>query len=284
MQRVSFQRVSTAVCATTAALCAAVCQAGIVDFNSWTLVQDPPHANFTSTVDSASQITLRATGGPIPAATDIGYQSVNGSTPAASTAGNAFDPAADFAVAVDYSLSFASPVGGLGIGFGIGEDIDGANSAGVALLTSSGSPIAFGGAARVNDVNQSPQLISVPATNTARLIASYQSATGNVTLGVSTNGDDTPEGTTTFNGIQNSWDGGLLLASFFLRSDNTLGSGWTAGTASAVFSNFHVISGTPVAVPEPATLMLAAAGLAALVIRSMHGCGKRMAYFRAGGR
>jgi hypothetical protein len=259
-------RFLTSLCALAAALTVTACQADILDFNSWTLVQDPPHANFTSTVDSSSQITLRATGGPIPPATDIGYQSVNGNTPAASTAGHAFDPSADFSVAVDFSLSFASAVGGLGIGFGIGEDKNGENSAGVALLTVNGSPsLFFGAVARVNDVNQSPQAILVGGQNSGRLIASYQNATGNVTLGVSTNGDDIPEGTTTFSGIQNSWNGGLLLTSFFLRSDNSLGAAWTSGTANAVFSNFHVISGTPIAVPEPSMFMLAGLALLGLV-------------------
>ena len=258
-------RILTSVCAAVVALSAAACQAAIVDFNNWTLVEDPPHANFTSSVDSASQITLRATGGPIPNATDIGYQSANGNTPATSTAGYAFSPSADFSVAVDYSLSFASPVGGLAIGFGIGEDKNGENSAGVVLLTVNGSAVFFGSAARINDVNQTPQGIAVAGQNIGRLIASYQSATGDVTLGVSINGDDTPEGTATFSAIQNSWNGGLLLTSFFLRSDNTILAAWTSGTADAEFSNFHVISGTPLAVPEPSTFGLAALALLGLI-------------------
>ena len=251
---------------TGASLLVPAARADIIDFNHWTLVEDPPHANFTSSVDSPSQITLSATGGPIPHATDIGYQSVNGNTPATSTSGHAFDPSTDFSVAVDFSLGFSSPVGGLGIGFGIGEDTSGENAAGVALLTVDGSPFGFfGAAARINDVTQPLQVISVVAQNTGRLIASYQSATGDITLGVSTNGDDTPEGTKTFGSIQNSWNGGLLLTSFFLRSDNTLGTAWTSGTADAIFSNFHVISGTPLAVPEPSTFILAALAMLGLL-------------------
>jgi len=262
-------RVLKSVCAAVVALSAAACQADIIDFNNWTLVADPSHANFTSSVDSSSQITLHAADGSIPHATDIGYQSVNGSTPANSTAGYAFSPSFDFSVAVDFVLTFDSPSGGLAIGFGIGEDKDGENSAGVVLLTNNGTPFfVFGSAARINDVNQSPQAVPVAGQSTGRFIASYQSATGNVTLGVSTNGDDTPEvGTATFGNIQNNWNGGRLLTSFFLRSDSSLGTAWTSGTADAVFSNFHVISGTPLAVPEPSTFTLAALALLGLVAR-----------------
>src|SRR4029077_5119933 len=122
-------------------------------------------------------------------------------------------------------------------------------------LTVNGAPsLYFGGAARINDVNQSPQpILSVPAQSSGRLILSYNAASGNVQVGVSTNGDDTPEGTTTFSGIQHSWTNQPLLISFFERSDNSLSPAWTSGTASAVFTNFHVISGTPIAVPEPSS-------------------------------
>ncbi len=236
----------------------------IIDFAEWTQIQDPADANFVGSVDSASQITLSAIGGPVPAATDIGYQSVNGNTAADSTSGYAFDPSADFSVAVDFSLS-VSGIGGLGVGFGIGEDQNGSNSAGVAMLTANGMPLlSFVGAARIDDVNETPQLI-LAAQNSGRLVVSYIAASGDVQVGVSTNGDDTPEGTVTFFGIQNSWNNEPLLPSFFLRSDNTLGSAWTSGTADAVFSGFHVIDGIPIAIPESSTLLLATLGLLGLL-------------------
>src|SRR5687767_7762990 len=97
-------------------------EAAITDLSTWTLVQDPPNANFTVTPHPTAKILL-AGNGAVPSGTDIGYQSVNGPTPAASTAGHAFDPAASFSVAIDYTMSFANtPSGGLAIGFGIGED------------------------------------------------------------------------------------------------------------------------------------------------------------------
>jgi hypothetical protein len=231
---------------------------GMIDFTTWSEVQDPPSAYFVGSVDSPSRATLSVTGGPVSAATDIGYQSINGNSFASSTSGYAFDPSSDFSVAVDFSLA-ASGSGGLGIGFGIGEDRNGANSAGVAMMTVNGVPaFFFGGAARINDVNQPAQLIPVAAQSSGRLVLSYNAASGNVQVGVSTNGDDTPEGAATFNGIEKNWNNQPLLASFFLRSDNSLSSAWTSGTASAVFTDFHVISGTPIAVPEPSSIALLA--------------------------
>lgn len=239
--------------------------ADIVNFNEWTLVEDPPHQNFTNSVDSSSQITLSAIAGPIPSGTDIGYQSVNGSDVANSISGWAFDPAFDFAVAVDFNLSFGSPTGGFSIGMGIGEDSDGTDSAGVILASLNGGFLTFVGAARANDVTQPPVPIGVAGQANGRFIVSYDAASGDVILGVSTNGDDTPEGIGTFDGIQDTWDDESLLVSFFARGDNGLVS-WSSGTADAVFTNFHVTSGTPFAVPEPSTFYLAILSLLSLVL------------------
>lgn len=248
---------------------AGVSHAAITDFTTWTQVQDPPHANFTAST-TATQATLLASNGPIPSGTDIGYQSVNGSTPALSTAGHAFDPASSFSVAIDFNLAFAnSPAGGLAIGFGVGEDGDGENSAGAVMFTQNGAPqLFFGGAARTNDVTASPQPIFVGAALTGSMFASYDAATGNITLGASTTpGAASPAGTTTFTGVQNGWDNTLLLTSFFLRSDNSLGQAWQSGNAQAVFSNFRVLSGSPTAIPEPATLATFAFATALLLRR-----------------
>jgi hypothetical protein len=233
-----------------------IARGAITDFTSWTLVQDPANANFTSSV-SATQATLLAGNGAIPAATDIGYQSVDGETPAGSSAGYAFDPANNFQVAIDFNISFSNtPTGGLAIGFGVGEDRDGMNSAGAVLLLNNGSPSAvFGAAARIDDQTQTPQAILVLGSLSGSLFASYDVASGNITLGASqTAGAAAPSGTTTFSGLQNSWNNGDLLTSFFLRSDNTLGQAWQSGNGQAVFSNFRVLSGSPTAVPEPTSL------------------------------
>ena len=249
---------------------ATAADAQITDFNSWTQVTDPADPNFTSSVDTATQISLLAAGGPISTGTDIGYQSINGLTPAPSTAGHAFDPAASFQVAIDFAMSFTSPVGGLAIGFGIGEDQGGMNSAGAGLFTQNGIPsVLFGGAARVNDVDQPPQLILAPGQLSGSLFAAYDAASGDVTLGVGSTGALAPATTTTFAAIQNSWNGGPLFPAFFLRSDDFLVQAWTSGNATAVFSDFRVISGTPQTVPESATLsMFAIGGLAISRLRA----------------
>lgn len=248
---------------------ASVSHAGILDLTTWTQVQDPPNVNFTASATS-TQATLLAGSGAVPSGTDIGYQSVNGLTPATSTAGHAFDPASNFSVAIDFNLAFSNtPTGGLAIGFGIGEDGDGEDSAGVVMLTKNGAPqLFFAGAARINDVTQPPQGIFVGASLTGSMFATYDATTGDITLGASpTPGAASPSGTTTFTGLQNAWDNTLLLSSFFLRSDATLGPAWTSGNAQAVFSNFRVLGGSPTVIPEPASIAMLAFGAMLLLLR-----------------
>ncbi len=239
----------------------ATAQAGTGDFTTWSQVQDPANANFTSSTTS-TQATLNAGNGAVPASTDIGYQSVNGETVATSTGGFAFSKADSFSIAIDYSLSGASQQGTLGIGFGIGEDRDGMDSAGVAMLTNNGTPLAYGSAARINDANQTAHLIAVAASSVGTLFASYDASSGDITVGASgTAGASSPAGTATYSGIEHSWSGVDLLASFFLRSDGTLSTPWQGGTEQAVFSNFRILSGSAETVPEPASIALLGVGL-----------------------
>ncbi len=246
---------SLAAVAFLAAPC--ISRATVTDFTTWTLAQDPPNANFTGSA-AVAQATLNAVGGPVPSGTDIGYQSVNGATVGASTSGYAFDSASDFAIAIGFNLSFGTPVGLMAIGFGIGKDGAGADSAGVAMATFNGVPqLFFLGAARDGDFDQGTQFTNVGATLTGSLFAIYAAASGDVTVGASqTAGAAAPTGTTaTYAGIENNWASGDLLASFFLRSQ-----GWTSGTSQAVFSNFRVLAGTPTAVPEPGSAGLVCFG------------------------
>jgi hypothetical protein len=135
------------------------------------------------------------------------------------------------------------------------------------VFTQDGATSFLGAAARVNDVNQSAQLVQLGGPAAGSLFAAYNAATGDVTLGFGTVGAASPSSTATYTGIQNSWDNELLLASFFLRSDNFLGQSWTSGNATATFSNFRVLAGTPIAVPEPNALVLFAIGMLAFVRR-----------------
>ncbi|MEL6108080.1 MAG: PEP-CTERM sorting domain-containing protein [Planctomycetota bacterium] len=235
-------------------LICSIANAAITDFSTWTLVEDPPNANFSATQTAASA-TLSA-GGPIPAGVDIGFQSVNGTTVASSTGGYFFDPSTDFSIAIDYDWTFNSGAGVLGLGFGIGEDSDGMNSAGVAMATSNGSPfLTFGGAARVNDNDQAPLVLgTATSTLSGSLFVSYEAASGDVLLGAATTtGAASPTVAGTYSGIQNQWNNEALLASFFIRSDGPAGAQWLGGDADAVFSNFRVLSGSAVAIPEPSS-------------------------------
>ncbi|WP_145384615.1 hypothetical protein [Stieleria neptunia] len=238
-----------------------IARADVTDFGTWSLVEDPAHPAFSATVHGGSA-TLSAGNLGIPAGTDIGFQSVNGSTPQTSTGGFYFRPDADFSLAIDYAWTFSNnPSGSLGLGFGIGEDGDGMNAAGVAMGTNDGAPfLSFGGAARINDVDQTPEplggsLFLNPSSSSGTLFVAYEASSGDVVVGAATAPDAAaPTVSHTYAGIQNQWSGDDLMASFFIRSDaQTPLTAWSGGNADAVFSNFRVLNGNPVAIPEPST-------------------------------
>jgi hypothetical protein len=266
-------RIATPVALAVTLLAAPLAAAQITDFNTWTLVEDPADPNMSAAIDSASQATLTATG-PVANAVDIGYQSVNGTTAAASTSGFAFDPTTSFSIAVDYDLSFTSTVGGTGIGLGIGEDGAGANSAGVAIGNIASLPAAAAAVARADNqpAAQTP-FAALPAA-VGSLHVAFDGLAKTITVGLGSTGANSPDAPapTLPASVYNLWntdaDDDLLLASFFLRSDDTdpFSAALTTGSVAAVFSDFRVTSGTAVAVPEPATALLLA-GLPMLVAR-----------------
>lgn len=257
--------------------------ASITDLSQWTLVEDPPNSHF-SAGNGTDQISLSATGGPISSGTDIGYQSVDGDTVTASTSGFYFSPAESFGIAIDFQLSFSGASGTLGIGFGIGEDSDGTDSAGVAMLTSNGNPFGtFSAAGRVDDGNLAPGLIGVSAALQGSLFAFYDAPSGDISLGASQSLNAlSPTAIATYTGLQDSWDDDGLLVSMFLRSQTlSLPSPlpdlveWQSGDANALFSNLRLLSGTPIGIgasatpperglPVPPSLALIATGLLAL--------------------
>jgi hypothetical protein len=135
------------------------------------------------------------------------------------------------------------------------------NSAGVTMVTVNGAAFAtFSGAARVNDANQVPIVLGLPSTLDGSLFVSYEAASGDVTIGASqTPGAAAPSVTGTFHGIQNQWNDGDLLASFFIRSGPF--TQWQdGGDGQATFSNFRVLEGTAKAVPEPSSFAMCALG------------------------
>lgn len=229
--------------------------APLTDFTAWSQIEDPPHANLSATIDNPTTATLRAAGA-VPSGTDIGYASVNGQDAATSTSGFAFDPSQAFSIAVDFDVSTVGSVGGGAIGFGIGEDIDGVDSAGAALLLVNGSPTAFLGVGRVDDVDVTPAAFPVVAFARGRLFVDYD-PNGPITVGVNaTPGAANPSATQTLNGLPGQWDNEQLIVSFFLRSQSASPiPSLSSGEVTAVFSNFEVLSGAPIGVPEPATLV-----------------------------
>lgn len=242
----------------------------ITDFENWTKVEDPPHAGMTGT-RSSTQVTLTAIG-PVPAGTDIGYQSVNGNAVAGSSSGNYFSAGQDFHIAVDFAVNAAGSSGFAAIGFGIGEDIDGMNSAGPLLGISNGNALGFFGGARTNDVTDLG-LLSIFGNLSGRFFVSYDSPSGNIIYGVGATGSLTPSLSGTFSGLQNNWNNQDLLVSLFLRSDELIYPPLSinipsliSGEVSAVFSNFTVLDGAAVSVvPLPAAVWLFAAALGGLL-------------------
>ena len=249
-----------------------VASAAITNFDQWSLVEDPAHDGFDGSA-SADSASLTVGNVAIPAGTDIGFQSINGQTPGTSTSGFYFDPSSDFRLAIDYEWSFSnSPTGFLGLGFGIGEDSDGANSAGVAVGSSNGSTLmTFGGAARIGDMDQTPFVVGVTTSPTqGSMFVEFEAATGNISLSASTvKGATSGLEIGTYAGIQKNWSGDKLMASFFVRSGQLpFFSNWKGGNANAVFSNFRVLNGNPVAIPEPTGIgFLAALGIIATATR-----------------
>ncbi|WP_146443992.1 hypothetical protein [Botrimarina colliarenosi] len=225
----------------------------------WTLVEDPPHDGLGAVAIAGSTAMLGADGA-VPSAADIGYASVNGQDAMSSTGGFYFDPNFDFSVAIDFVFSANSSLGAGGIGFGIGEDINGSNSAGVGLGFVNGSPLLFATAGRVGDVNQPLESIT-SGFGIGRLFVEYDSASGDVIVGVNaTQGTPAPSVFKTIAGIQDLWDDEPLLVSFFLRSQAASPfPSLTSGSVQSAFSNFEVLNGTPISVPEPNAALLAGA-------------------------
>ncbi len=243
----------------------------ITNLTSWTLIQDPPHPRMSVQGLTATEARLLAVG-EVPSGTDIGFVSVNGDTVATSTAGNFFDPATDFSLAIDFELRLSLNVSGVSaIGFGIGIDASGANSAGVALASLGEGPLFFTAVGRLADADISPKLFSTAPLTTSsidkqtqgRLFIDYGASSRDVTVGVSRSGGaSAPSETRTFPGLAESWGDSPILTSFFLRSDNAVFPfpGLTAGSVGAYFSNFEILRGSPITIPEPATGLLAILG------------------------
>ncbi|MEO1236409.1 MAG: hypothetical protein AAFX76_06425 [Planctomycetota bacterium] len=248
----------------------------LTGLTSFTLLEDPPNANLTAAFGSGGEAVLTANGA-VPDGVDIGLASVDGPTVSGSTSGFFFAPDTDFSIAIDYAVAFDGSVGAGGIGFGIGVDADGADSAGIGLAFNNGGVLGTASAGRVGDEDTPVGPITIltgPASG--RFFVGYDADAGAATVGLSaTPGAGVPDGSLPaappITEIADAFEGQPLLVSFFLRSEqltvpltSTVLPPLSAGTVTATFSNLEVLAGTPIAVPEPAAglVLLAFGGVA----------------------
>ncbi|MEM6553129.1 MAG: PEP-CTERM sorting domain-containing protein [Planctomycetota bacterium] len=263
--------------------------AQITDLTQWTVIEDPPDPNLTATT-TPTTATLQATA-PVPNAADIGYATVNANTVAESTEGFAFESSSSFSLAIDFALDWAGADGGIAVGFGIGEDAAGVNSAGAVFAAGTAGNFGFSTAGAAATNNDTPVGLTdfgfvVSSSNNGsadgRLFVAYNASNRDITVGFSdAPGADTPDSTSLILGStldQSSGDD--LLASFFIRSQSFTqqipgGFGpidltidpWTAGNATATFSNFEILAGSANAIPEPTTAIGLGLGMLCLISR-----------------
>lgn len=245
-------------------------------FSMWSLVEDPPHAGMSASVDSDSQVTLEATGA-ISSGTDIGFASVNGGEVDDSTSGYYFSPESDFSIAVDFDVSFLNQMGAGAIGLGVGEETIGANSAGVALGFANNSPLSFATSGRIGNIDQDITGVPAAPATSGRFFVDYDGVSREFSVGVGAAGAAAPSHAPVVASVlQSDWNDKPLLVSFFLRSQEIpllLLSELTSGDVTAVFSNFEVLSGTPIQVPEPGALVATVLALVASRLSRRHARG-----------
>ncbi|MEM6334068.1 MAG: PEP-CTERM sorting domain-containing protein [Planctomycetota bacterium] len=252
-----------------AALAIAPASAQITDFNAWTLIQDPPDPDLAATIATdGSKATLTATA-PVARTTSIGLASINGQDVASSTQGFFFDPANSFKIAVDFDARTNAqnpPDTVFLFGFGVGEATDRDNSVTTVFTWERADffPTFFSvvDLAMVDGRSQWGSFLSA-SPGQGSLFVQYDAESGDVFTGFASDVNATnPEIESAFPAIQNDWDEKRLIVSIYLHGGT--GDNTTGGGIEATFSNFRVLDGTPIAIPEPAslTLLAAAAGLA----------------------
>lgn len=217
------------------------------DFNdnamstAYTLIQDEPNALWLE--ETNQRLELRSSG-PGSSANDAIYLT-NGS------AGYQLLTNSDFQITIDYSYTSFGGTGSIALDLGIGRDLDGKDSAAVALNRSSTGflDLGLGAAWRVNDVQQTLPLGYVGTSGT--MLVAYQASIDRLTLGLSggvtTNRD---------NLVKGQWNADKVWVSFGGR-----GEGLTLASGEAYLDNL-LVDGT---IPEPATLALLTVGAVALV-------------------
>lgn len=184
------------------------------------------------------------------------------------SAGYALSTAADFEIQIQFTLEAFVAVGSAGDAFafvfGVGEDLDGQNSAAIAWALGNlgvGTASTVVSDYRVNDASTGPTLLGAgPSVGTlpqaVTFIAAYDTALDRLTLSI-------PEvsASTDLDGlVQGQWGASALRYSFGAR-----GEGYSVAGDEAYFDNFQVVSGR--FVPEPGALTLVIAGAMAWGVR-----------------
>lgn len=167
--------------------------------------------------------------------------------------------AADFSVAVDYDFagsgSNSAIFSSLALDFGVGRDLDGTDSAAIALGRVGGVnlPAALGVAHRTDDVQTTDYGPTLQLLTAGTFLLSYDAAGDDLSIGL----DGQPPLFTLQDTVRGVWGADSLYVSFGAR-----GSGFTTASGDASLDNFAVRSGTLTDVPEPASVGLV--GLAAV--------------------
>ncbi|MEM6314975.1 MAG: hypothetical protein AAF743_12860 [Planctomycetota bacterium] len=209
--------------------------------SQWSLLEDNPAE--LSLIEASGQLGIVATGSA--SNTDDAIYLSNGST------GFRLSTADPFSIAIDYELSAFGDVSSagdaFGIVFGVGEDLDGQNSAAIGYGVTNigaGNLVAATVASRTND-NQTIDAIGGSAPDTGTFVIDYVPGTDTLTL--TTGGFSTP----LVGLVDGTWSADALFVSFGAR-----GGGFSTQPSTAFFDDFRLNSGTVVPIPEPASLGL----------------------------
>ncbi len=173
---------------------------------------------------------------------------------------------ADFKFEIELTLLAFNSVGGFGdsLAFvlGVGEDLDGQNSAAIGFAlgnTGLGTSMNFVSSFRVSDTPTVSNLLEVAdpwSASSLKMMVEYDQSLDHLTLIV-------PELaiSDTLNGlVLGQWNASELMVSFGAR-----GSGFALASGDAVFDNFNILFGN--IIPEPATISLIGLGAFVMVRR-----------------
>ena len=186
-----------------------------------------------------------------------------------------FDPSTSFSIAIDFDTSLRRSGGrGFGVlGFGINEQQSGGDSFEVTLGFRDILLRDFIATGYANGAVQQRRALNgiggSSAYETGRFFIEYDSLTRSVVVGASaTPGSSTPTATARLQGNQQQPNDTPLIASFFFRAEEEgFRTGILSGRYQTVFSNFEVLSGSPIAVvPEPTTLLATLGALGVLAV------------------